>query len=111
LGGLGLLEALAQELDSVAECAALDQHDEVDGVEVALAVETACEIGSRVGGAVEALTAGALESECPFTSLVWQTEDVADEIRDVHVVSELVEERLRVSVRHDVQVRAAEIRS
>jgi hypothetical protein len=76
------LEALAQELDGVDECAALDDHDEIDGVEVALAVETACEIGSRVGGAVEAVTAGALESEY-IIATVWQTEDVADEIRDV----------------------------
>lgn len=105
------MEALAQELDGVDECAALDGHDEIDGVEVALAGETAREIGSRVGGAVEAVTAGALESEYTFTSLVWQTEDVADEIRDVHVVSELVEERLRVAVRHGAQVRAAGIRS
>ena len=104
------MEALSQELDRVDECAAPDQHDEIDGVEIALAVKTACEIGSGVGGAVEAMTAGALESEYTFTDAVLQTEDVADEIRDVHVVSELVEERLRVSVRHDVQVRAAGIR-
>jgi transposase InsO family protein len=48
----------------------LDEHDEVDRVEVALAVETAGEIGFRVGGAVGPLSVGVAISRsrpgCPW---------------------------------------------
>ena len=78
----------------------MDDHDEIDGVEVFLAVEAPCEVGSLVGVAVESTTSGASESEDAVAKFCVQFEDVAYEERDVHVVAELVEELLGVPVCH-----------
>jgi hypothetical protein len=57
---------LIQERYGFFEVAALDDHDDVDGIEVLLATEASCEVGLRIGSGVELGTDGAEESEVPL---------------------------------------------
>ena len=65
------------------EAVALDGHDDVDRVEVALAPEAAGEVGVGVDGRVEVMAQRAHEAEAAVMGFVEQFEDLGDQ-RDDH---------------------------
>jgi hypothetical protein len=65
-------------VDGFDEVAVLGGDEEVDGVEVGLAVEAAAEVGARIDGRQVSLTARAEEGELPVALLVGPVEQFED---------------------------------
>jgi len=84
--GVDGLDAL-QELYGLSEVLAVDEHGEVDSVEVGVAVEASCEVGFGVGGGVEFVASGAQESEVSLGGFAGEAEDVGDEYGNGDIVS------------------------
>jgi hypothetical protein len=84
---LGLGEIWFKVGDGLEEVASLDDHDEVDGVEVALTTEAAAEIGAWIGGRIELFADGTEEAEDAFASFARPAEVKANHSLDSDVVA------------------------
>lgn len=100
-GGVNFVYVL-EELDCFAEVLPFDGHGEVDGVEVSLAGEAACEVGSGVGGGVEPGTLWAEEAEVAVDGFGGDVKYVRDKDGDGEGVSEFPEGLFGVAVWHGV---------
>lgn len=89
-----------QEIDGRDEVATANQHDQVDGVVVALTAETASEVGAWVDGREEFLATWAEEAESPLAVLVGPSES-RDEVLNPDVVAKLIQELLGETCGHD----------
>jgi hypothetical protein len=87
LGGFGLLEIGLEVGDGLEEVASLDDHDEVNGVEVALAAEAAAEIGTWIGGRIELFTDWTEEAEDAFASFAGPAEATVNQSVDRDLVA------------------------
>ena len=67
------------------------RHDDVDGVEVAPAMEAPGEVGFGVGGGVEGVTDRAEETETAVEGFIVDMEGIRDEGDDLDAVAELAQ--------------------
>ena len=91
---------MLQEVDGRDEVASANQHDQVDGVVVALTAETASEVGAWVDGREEFVATWAEEAESPLAVLVGPCE-LRDEVWNRDVVAKLIQELLGETCGHD----------
>lgn len=96
-----ILESIDQ-FDGVAEVAASDGHDHIDGVEVFLTSETSGQVGFGVGGCVEFGAQGTEKAEVAFGDLAGKAKEVGDEWCDGDVVSQHSEFVLGIVACHKI---------
>jgi hypothetical protein len=77
-------------MDGVDEVAALDEHHQIDRIEIDFAVKAASEIGPRIGRRQELATLGTEEAESAIANFVGPLESL-DERGKGHLVAKLIE--------------------
>ena len=94
------MQELVKEGNGLEEVCASFEHGEVDGVEVLLAAEAACEVGLGIGGGMELVATRAEEAEAAVGDLPGELEDVGNEEANGDLISQLSEMGLGEWSRH-----------
>ena len=76
-----------EETDGLNEGVVFDEHDDVDGIEVALTLEASDEVGLRVGGGIKTAAEGTKEPEASIMSFVFEEEHLCDQWDDLDAVA------------------------
>jgi hypothetical protein len=83
---LAVLETIDQ-FNGLAEVAGPDDHDDIDGIEVFLTAEAACQIGFGIGGGLELRAEGTQKTEISVRDFAGDAQKISDEPRDGDVIS------------------------
>jgi hypothetical protein len=91
------LEAVNQ-FNGLTEVAGFDGHDDIDGIEVFLTAEAACQIGFGIGGGLELRAEGTQKTEISVRDFAGDAQVISDEPGNGDVISKHSEFFLGVTV-------------